>query len=282
MSNRLVFLIRWFESYTATWGNFPDPTSLTREHFRVLPENIARSADQGNGSPPSPISPKGRFSNVTTRFSTGSDFSNKSHYIKRNVKISVSDYPKFSGQAKDWVVFERKFRSVASTQGFDYILQDEKFMPTSPEEEEKYKEDTSFIYDAPWDPTTVNESLDDVLNVSLGYITVLGEFDLNSISLDISDLVDLGEATDVDINRAFRSINLQKNSNQVQNHYMYYKHTKMKNIDFEAQQPFLEFKPFKVATVYHIERKENVADILTKPTDGPTFRKHVKAVFMKL
>ena len=38
----------------------------------------------------------------------------------------------------------------------------------------------------------------------------------------------------------------------------------------------------KVATVYHIEGKENVADILTKPTDGPTFRKHVKAVFMKL
>jgi hypothetical protein len=118
--------------------------------------------------------------------------------------------------------------------------------------------------------------------VPLGYTTVLGEFDLNSISLDISDLEDLGEATDVDINRAFRFINLQKNSNQVQNHYMYYKHTKMKNIDFEAQQPFLEFKPFKVATVYHIEGKENVADILTKPTDGPTFRKHVKAVFMKL
>ena len=38
----------------------------------------------------------------------------------------------------------------------------------------------------------------------------------------------------------------------------------------------------QLATVYHIKGKENVADILTKPTDGPTFRKHVKAVFMKL
>ena len=121
----------------------------------------------------------------------------------------------------------------------------------------------------------------------------------------------------MDINRAFRFINLQKNSNQDQNHYMYYKHTKMKNIDFKAQ-PFLgpgqilcdnksvvlnttlpsstlkkkhnaiayhqvrEAVVAKVATVNHIEGKENVADILTKPTDGPTFRKHVKAVFMKL
>jgi len=28
--------------------------------------------------------------------------------------------------------------------------------------------------------------------------------------------------------------------------------------------------------IYHIEGKENVADILTKPVDGATFKKHVK------
>ena len=33
----------------------------------------------------------------------------------------------------------------------------------------------------------------------------------------------------------------------------------------------------KMAKVSHIEGKENIADILTKATDGPTFRKHMKA-----
>ena len=33
----------------------------------------------------------------------------------------------------------------------------------------------------------------------------------------------------------------------------------------------------KVAKVSHIEGKENIADILTKAPDGPTFRKHMKA-----
>jgi len=33
----------------------------------------------------------------------------------------------------------------------------------------------------------------------------------------------------------------------------------------------------KIARVLHIEGKENIADILTKATDGPTFRKHMKA-----
>ena len=33
----------------------------------------------------------------------------------------------------------------------------------------------------------------------------------------------------------------------------------------------------KIARMSHIEGKENIADILTKATDGPAFRKHVKA-----
>jgi len=32
-----------------------------------------------------------------------------------------------------------------------------------------------------------------------------------------------------------------------------------------------------IARVYHIDGKDNMADILTKATDGPTFRKHMKA-----
>ena len=38
----------------------------------------------------------------------------------------------------------------------------------------------------------------------------------------------------------------------------------------------------KVINVQHINGKENVADILTKATDGPTFRKHLKAVLVPL
>ena len=34
-------------------------------------------------------------------------------------------------KAKDWVAFEQKFRSIASSQGFDYVLQDKEFEPTS-------------------------------------------------------------------------------------------------------------------------------------------------------
>ena len=60
---------------------------------------------------------------------------------KRNVKVSIADYPKFSGKAKDWITFERKFRSVASSQGFDHILQEKEFQPTSNEEEKKYELD---------------------------------------------------------------------------------------------------------------------------------------------
>ena len=54
---------------------------------------------------------------------------------------------KFSGKAiKDWVTFERKFRTQASSQGFDYILQEDEFDPD--DEKKQYQEDSAFIYDA--------------------------------------------------------------------------------------------------------------------------------------
>ena len=67
---------------------------------------------------------------------------------KRNVKVSISDYPKFTGLAKDWISFERKFRSVASSQGFEYVLQEEEYEPITENERSTYKLDLSFIYDA--------------------------------------------------------------------------------------------------------------------------------------
>jgi len=37
-----------------------------------------------------------------------------------------------------------------------------------------------------------------------------------------------------------------------------------------------------IVKVSHIPGAENVADILTKPTDGPTFRKHLKSTLVVL
>ena len=37
-----------------------------------------------------------------------------------------------------------------------------------------------------------------------------------------------------------------------------------------------------IVKVSHIPGTENVADILTKPTDGPTFRKHLKSMLVVL
>jgi hypothetical protein len=91
-----------------------------------------------------------RYQHVTTRFSTGSSGSHRSNYstlARRNVKISITDYPKFSGKARDWQTFDRKFNSVA-TQGYAYILASEECQPTSEEDKEIYQEDKSYIYDA--------------------------------------------------------------------------------------------------------------------------------------
>ena len=46
------------------------------------------------------------------------------------------------------VTFERKFRSVASSQGFDYILQEDEFDPDDDIQKKQYQEDSAFIYDA--------------------------------------------------------------------------------------------------------------------------------------
>ena len=64
--------------------------------------------------------------------------------VCQDVKVSISDYPKFTGLAKDWISFERKFRSVASSQGFVYVLQD----AVTENERSSYKLDLTFICDA--------------------------------------------------------------------------------------------------------------------------------------
>ena len=61
------------------------------------------------------------------------------------MKVSISEYPKFSGSAKDWLVFERKSRSVASSQRFDHVLQEKEYVPADGIEEERYMDDLAFM-----------------------------------------------------------------------------------------------------------------------------------------
>ena len=78
------------------------------------------------------MTPVRNSSYVTSRKSYGSIATHDSQQAmkRRNVKVSITEYPKFTGKAKDWIVFERKFRSVASSQNLDRVLQDEEYEPT--------------------------------------------------------------------------------------------------------------------------------------------------------
>ena len=51
-------------------------------------------------------------------------------------------------KAKDWIVFESKFRYAAFSQGFDHILQDKEHEPSDEVDEKHFLEDSAFIYDA--------------------------------------------------------------------------------------------------------------------------------------
>ena len=151
VSRRLAHLINWLNSYHKTFGMSPDTNELTAELFQTLPEEVANSNKlQGRlGTYRDSAGPGLRMSNITSRRSYGSMTSQTSQVTsKQNVKVSISDYPKFSGKAKDWVAFERKFRSVASSQGFDYVLQDKEFEAMTLAEEKTYELDSAFIYDA--------------------------------------------------------------------------------------------------------------------------------------
>jgi len=64
--------------------------------------------------------------------------------IKKQQKIT--DYPTFSGQQADWRLFERKFIAIANSQNYGHVL-DLNITPT-PEQEDEYKADLKYIYQA--------------------------------------------------------------------------------------------------------------------------------------
>ena len=55
------------------------------------------------------MDPARKTSHITNRKSYGFVSSIGPQAVKRrNVKVSITEYPKFSGNAKDWITFERK------------------------------------------------------------------------------------------------------------------------------------------------------------------------------
>ena len=106
-TNHFKYMVDWFNSYHPTNGRSPDIDDLSRENFLTLPDEVAMSNERFNYGTLNPGRP---FSNVTVRrssmMSQGSQVTSK-----RNVKVSITDYPKFTGKAKDWIAFERKLIS---------------------------------------------------------------------------------------------------------------------------------------------------------------------------
>jgi len=143
-TGRFKYLIEWFDSFHCTYGRSPIIQEIELENFNTLPEEIASSMEGTNTMTNTPIRPSSGL-----RFRRSSMMSQGSQAMsKRNVKVSIRDYPKFSGRAKDWIAFERKFRSVLSSQGFDHVLQEKEFQSASQDEEEQYELYLAFISDA--------------------------------------------------------------------------------------------------------------------------------------
>ena len=108
--------------------------------------------------PEESINPRGNLPSTTTympnssitpsRFSTGSNATISSQVLRRNVKVSITDYPKYDGDPEKWEEFATRFLAVASSQGFDYIFQEPEFTPKTIQDKETYECDLAFIFDS--------------------------------------------------------------------------------------------------------------------------------------
>ena len=130
----------------------PSAEDITEETLHLLPqdwEKLSKNKSQIRNA--TPYIAKTPQKNVTTRASIGSVLTlgpTTGTTSRKSIKISITDFPKFSGKAKDWLVYERKFTSVAATQGYAYVLDDEEFQPMNDEEDHIYSEDKAYIYNA--------------------------------------------------------------------------------------------------------------------------------------
>jgi len=134
LSSHLRFLIEWINSYHRAYAHAPEVMDITKESLLCQPEELTGTIEIPDRRGSYAFSPFKKPINVTNRKSYASVMTQGSQVVnKQNVEVSITEYPKFSGQAQDWVTFERKVKSVASSQGFDYILKEEEFDPDDEE-----------------------------------------------------------------------------------------------------------------------------------------------------
>jgi len=153
VTRKLRSLIKWINSFHRVNGRAPQWEEMTSDNLEILPEEkegLPEIPDTPGVYARYTMTPVRNTSYVTSRRSYGSAVTTDSQQAvkRRNVKVSITEYPKFTGKAKDWIVFERKFRSVASSHNLDRVLQDEEYEPIDSVDGAQYKEDLEFIYDA--------------------------------------------------------------------------------------------------------------------------------------
>ena len=129
-----------FQSNAHTFGKCPNMNPLCAETLHVISKDFAKSMinDECNADACMSYIP-GHYSFVTPWCSSirSNCMLGSQTTSKQNVKVSISDYTKFTGLAKDWISFERKFRSVTSLQGFEYVLQDDEHEPVTENDHSK-------------------------------------------------------------------------------------------------------------------------------------------------
>ena len=107
ITSKLSLLLEWLKGYYQEIGHAPSEGYITMEVLLSNPASETSQNSQYRMSPDTFNSPRPGRRSTMTFTSTGSVSG------RRNVKISITEYPKFSGKAKDWIHFERKFSSVA-------------------------------------------------------------------------------------------------------------------------------------------------------------------------
>jgi len=99
-----------------------------QQNVSQRPQNVSHLASMGTFNTPSPAKSIQTINPI----------------VKKTQKIA--DYPKFSGQRKDWKQFKKDYVAVANSQNYGHVL-DLEWAPTQDQEEE-YKMDSKYIFQA--------------------------------------------------------------------------------------------------------------------------------------
>ena len=100
-TSRLEYMVKWVQNYIRMYGSLPDDNEITKENLAMLPtdwNNLQKqSSKPRNATPHIAKTPQGKSDNITNRMSTGTMVSTMSYtpnQTRKNIKISITDFPK--------------------------------------------------------------------------------------------------------------------------------------------------------------------------------------------